>query len=55
MLWYVIVTKLEGDYAYLKNESQPDAEPYMVARFLLPDEIEEGTRLKCENLEYSLA
>ncbi len=51
-----IVEKIDGDYAMLKREdaTDPDAEPKMVARALLPPEIMEGTRLLYEYLQYSV-
>lgn len=48
------VEKLDGDYAYLKNETSPEEELKCVARALLPPEISEGTRLAYEMFEYSL-
>lgn len=48
------VERIDGDYAFLKNESAPEAELKCVARALLPDEISEGTRLAYEMFEYSI-
>ncbi len=47
---------LDGDYALLGREdvTEPNAEPKMVARALLPPEIMEGTRLLYEYLQYSV-
>ena len=50
-----IVAKLDGDYAYLKNLDDPAAEDRCVARALLPDDIDEGSRLVYELFEYSKA
>ncbi|MCQ2518423.1 MAG: DUF3006 domain-containing protein [Lachnospiraceae bacterium] len=50
---FYIVDKLDGDYAYLVKEDEPEAEPKLVARALLPSEINEGTRLKYSCLQYS--
>jgi len=53
-----IVGRLDGDYAYL-NQLQEDGiidsskEEKCVARALLPDDIEEGSRLVYEMLEYT--
>lgn len=49
-----IVDRIDGDYAYLIRMDAPDAEPKMVARALLPAEINEGTKLIYEYLEYSI-
>ena len=51
---YFVVARLDGDYAYLRNESDPFAEERCVARALLPAEIDEGVRLVYELFEYSL-
>ncbi|MBU3875813.1 chorismate--pyruvate lyase [Faecalicatena sp. AGMB00832] len=51
-----IVEKIDGDYAMLRrtDETDPNAEAKMVARALLPPEINEGTRLLYEYLQYSI-
>lgn len=51
-----IVEKIDGDYAMLRrtDEVDPSAEPKMVARALLPPEINEGTRLLYEFLQYEI-
>ncbi len=49
-----IVDKIDGDYAYLKNEAEPDEELKCVARALLPAEISEGTKLAYEMFQYSV-
>ena len=48
------VARLDGDYAYLQKEDEPDMELKCVARALLPAEIVEGSRLVYEMMEYSL-
>ena len=48
------VERIDGDYAYLKNESELDEELKCVARALLPEEISEGTRLAYEMFQYSV-
>ncbi len=48
------VERIDGDYAYLKNDAEPNAELKCVARALLPDTIAEGSRVAYEMLEYSL-
>ena len=49
-----IVERIDGDYAFLKNLAEPDAELKCVAWALLPEEINEGVRLDYEMLQYSL-
>lgn len=51
------VAQIDGDYAYLRNETQAadDGELKCVARALLPQEISEGTRLVYEMFEYRIA
>ncbi len=46
-----IITKIEGEYAYLKRES--DGEELFIALCLLPAGTDIGSRLKYENLEFS--
>ena len=50
------VERIDGDYAMLRrlDEEDPQAEPKMVARALLPPEIAEGTTLLYEYLQYSI-
>ena len=43
-----------GDYAYLKRVDVPDGDEKCVARALLPADINEGSRLAYEMLEYTL-
>ena len=49
-----IVERIDGDYAYLQQEEQPQEELKCVARALLPAEIQEGSRLKYEMLQYEI-
>ena len=49
-----LVERLDGDYAYLRNLTDPSQETILVARALLPEEIEEGSRLHYEFLQYTL-
>lgn len=56
---YYIVDAIDGDYARLLLLDGPggepaDTEPCPVARFLLPPETDEGTRLVRRYFEYSL-
>ena len=48
------VERIDGDYAYLKNDAVPEEELKCVARALLPEEISEGTRLAYEMFQYSV-
>ena len=46
------VQKIDGDYAYLKNLDSLDKEAILVARAHLPMDIDEGTKLLWQDLEY---
>ena len=48
------VSVIDGDYAYLKNDSEESAELKCVARALLPPEINVGTKLRYEMFEYTV-
>ena len=50
---YYIVTRIDGDYAWL-NRTDAEEEPLFIARALLPEEIDEGTKLKYEMLQYEI-
>ena len=50
---YYIVERIDGDYAWLKRTDREE-EPLLVARALLPEEIDEGTALKYELLQYEI-
>ena len=50
---YYIVARLDGDYAWLKR-MDAEEEPLFIARALLPEEIDEGTKLKYEMLQYEI-
>lgn len=50
-----MVESINGDYAYLRRTDIPDSgEPMVVAMALLPEGIEVGSRLRWENLVYTL-
>lgn len=51
---YYIVDSIDGNYANLRREDDTQAEPKLVARALLPEGIQENSRLKYELLEYSI-
>lgn len=53
--WYYIVEKIDGDYAHLRKLDMQEEDLKLVARAMLPPEITEGTKLKYELLEYTLA
>lgn len=49
-----IVEKIDGDYAWLRRVGAPEEEPMPVARALLPEETDEGSRLLYQMLTYTL-
>lgn len=49
-----VVAQIDGDYAQLLRLDEPDGEAKLVARALLPEDIEEGTKLHYEMFEYSI-
>ncbi len=51
---YYTVVRLDGDYAWLKRTDVSGEELLLVARALLPEEIDEGTNLKYEMLQYEI-
>lgn len=48
---YYTVIQINGDYSILQDD---DMNEISIARFLLPLEIEEGSKLLYKNLEYTL-
>lgn len=46
-----VLTKIEGDYAYLKDEG---GEELFIAMALLPFGVDIGTKLKYENFEFEI-
>ena len=52
--FFYVVAKIDGDYAHLRRTDIADEETILVARALLPSDIEEGTALKWENLVYEI-
>ncbi len=50
-----VVERLDGDYAHLTQEEHPELGSKLVARALLPENIEEGGRIIYEWLQYRLA
>jgi hypothetical protein len=52
---YYVVSSIDGDYAWLKRiDTGMDEEPVFIARALLPEGVNEGTRLKSEFLQYEI-
>ncbi|MBR6562989.1 MAG: hypothetical protein IKK70_03525 [Clostridia bacterium] len=49
-----VVTRIDGEYAYLKEIGNDSAEDVLVAMFLLPPNTDIGTKLHYEMLEYTL-
>lgn len=49
-----IVTKIEGEYAYLREENSAVEEEIFIALFLLPNGVDVGTRLHYEWLTYTI-
>lgn len=52
---YYTVDSIDGDYANLKLEGSNSDDLKLVARALLPAEIEEGSRVKYEMMSYTMA
>ena len=52
--WYYVVESIDGDYANLRRTDIESDDLKLAARALLPEGIEEGTRLKYEFLQYSV-
>ncbi|MDO4297942.1 MAG: chorismate--pyruvate lyase [Lachnospiraceae bacterium] len=48
------VARIEGDYAVLCRTDAENADEKLVARALLPAEINEGTKLRYECLAYEI-
>lgn len=48
------VIKIEGEYAYLRDDANPAAEPLFIALALLPEVTDIGTRLHYEMFEYTI-
>ena len=51
---FYVVDSIDGDYANLKRTDDAAGEIKLVARALLPEAINEGTRLKYEFLQYEI-
>ena len=49
-----LVTRIEGEYAYLQRLDAPDETELFIALALLPSGTDEGTRLHYEMLTYTV-
>lgn len=54
VIWYYIIENIDGDYANLRRTDIESNELKLVARALLPADIEEGSKLKYELMQYYL-
>lgn len=54
MSFQYIVTKIDGDYAHLSRIDCRSNDDLLVARALLPQEIEEGCKLLFEDFSYRI-
>lgn len=52
--WFYVVESIDGDYANLKRTDIDSDKLKLVARALLPADIEEGSNLKYELMQYFL-
>lgn len=52
--WYYEVVSIDGDYANLKRTDIETEDVKLAARALLPAEVQEGSRLKYECLQYEM-
>lgn len=51
---YYSVARIDGDYAYLERTDEKEDDLLIVARALLPEAIDEGTKLKWAFLTYEI-
>ncbi len=49
-----ILSRIEGEYAYLTDLAVPATEPLFIALALLPPGVDVGTRLHCEMFAYTV-
>ncbi|MGN0478617.1 MAG: chorismate--pyruvate lyase [Hominenteromicrobium sp.] len=49
-----IVARIDGDYAVLRRTDNDTHDEILVARALLPEEIDENTRLLYEAFQYTV-
>ena len=50
----IVVESIDGDYANLRRTDIQSEDLKLVARALLPEDIDEGTNLKYEMLQYEI-
>ena len=48
------VVKIEGEYAYLRDDNNKNEEALFIAMALLPPGVDVGTRLHYEMLNYTI-
>ena len=49
-----VITKIEGEYAYLRELDSNDTDELFIALALLPQGVDIGTKLHYEMLEYTI-
>ncbi len=49
-----VVTKIEGEYAYLRELDSQSNDEVFIALALLPMGVDIGTKLHCELFEYTI-
>lgn len=49
-----VITKVEGEYAYLREEKATEGDELFIALALLPQGVDVGTRLHYEMLTYTV-
>ena len=49
-----VVSKIEGEYAYLHDLSELCDEDLFIAMALLPPDVTIGTKLHCEMFQYTI-
>ena len=51
---FYTLTRIEGEYAYLREDGSLPSDEIFIAMALLPFGADVGSRLKCEYFEYTL-
>lgn len=49
-----VVSRIDGDYAVLRRTDNDTHDEILVARALLPEEVDEGSKLLYEAFQYTL-
>ena len=49
-----VVARIDGDYAVLRRTDNETHDEILVARALLPEEVDEGSKLLYEAFQYTL-